>query len=186
MEFIVEQSGQRIDRFLADKAPSISRSQWQKNIKGGAIRINGHYVIQPGFKLRADDRVVVLEEKILGKDGEFVIVPQGEIPLGIIYEDDDLVVVNKPAGLLTHPTLSHRKNTLVNALIARYPQMVEVGENPLRPGIVHRLDKDTSGLLAAAKNQKAFLYLKEQFLKRTVEKKYLALVEGVPKESEGV
>lgn len=188
MEFPVEKSGQRLDKFLAEKLKQLSRAKIQRLIKDGAVKINGHFVIKPAFKIKSGDRVVVLEEKIIGqKQGrEFAVEPEPDIPLKTVYEDDDIAVVNKPAGLLTHPTVGQPRHTLANALIARYPHMAQVGENRLRPGIVHRLDKDTSGLLIAAKNQKAFLFMKEQFLKRSVTKKYLALVEGVPKEKEGV
>ncbi len=148
--------------------------------------INGRFVAKPAFTLRAHDRVTILEEKIAGREKEFAIEPEPGTSLDIIYEDDDIVVVNKPAGLLVHPTFTQHHHTLVNALVARYPDIVGVGENPLRPGIVHRLDKDTSGLIVVAKNQHAFLFVKEQFLKRAVQKTYLALVEGVPKEREGV
>ncbi|KKU15504.1 hypothetical protein A3A20_02320 [Candidatus Wolfebacteria bacterium RIFCSPLOWO2_01_FULL_45_19] len=107
--------------------------------------------------------------------------------LNIVYEDDDFVAVNKPAGMLTHPTSSERKNTLVNFLVERCPEMKNVGDEPdVRPGILHRLDRDTSGLILAAKNQKAFLFLKEQFLNKSILKKYLVLVEGAPKQKTGI
>lgn len=107
--------------------------------------------------------------------------------LNIVYEDGDFVVVNKPAGMLTHPAPSHPDHTLTDALTERYPEMKKVGDAPnLRPGILHRLDRNTSGLIIAAKNQRAFLFLKEQFLNKSIIKKYLALVEGVPKQKRGV
>ena len=188
MEFISEQSNERLDKFLAAHLIKFSRSRFQRIIKNAAIKVNGHFVTKSGFKLKKGDRIVIPEEEILkpSQAKEFTVQPEPNIPLNVVYEDDDIVVINKPAGLLTHPTLSQPCHTLVNALVARYPEIIKVGESPLRPGIVHRLDKDTSGLLVAAKNQKAFLFLKEQFLKREVTKKYLALVEGAPKEKEGV
>jgi len=107
-------------------------------------------------------------------------------PPSIVYEDNDIVAVNKPAGMLTHPTHSEKENTLVDFLLKRYPEMKKVGDEPdLRPGILHRLDRNTSGLMLAAKNQKTFLFLKKQFLDKTIIKKYLALVEGVPKKKYG-
>lgn len=113
--------------------------------------------------------------------------------LNIVYEDEGIVAVNKPAGMLTHPTHSEKENTLVNFLIERYPEMKKVGDlpagrqvNELRPGILHRLDRNTSGLILAAKNQKAFLFLKEQFLNKSIVKKYIALVDGIPKQKTGI
>jgi 23S rRNA pseudouridine1911/1915/1917 synthase len=104
------------------------------------------------------------------------------IPLNVVYEDKDIVVLNKQAGISVHPSINEPSGTLVDALMARYPELKGVGEDPLRPGIVHRLDKDTSGLLVVAKNQKTFEFLKKQWQEGKVIKKYLALVWGYPKE----
>lgn len=186
MEFIVEEQRERLDKFLASRFAGFSRSRLQKFIKNSAFKVNSRPIAKSGFILKRGDRVLVLEKKITPAGTESFIEPETDIPLDIVYEDEDIVVVNKPAGLLVHPTLSQRRHTLVNALLARYPEISKVGENPLRPGIVHRLDKDTSGLLIAARNQKAFYFLKNQFLARSVVKKYFALVKGAPKEKEGV
>lgn len=105
--------------------------------------------------------------------------------LNIIFEDKDLIVINKPAGLLVHPTEKNETNTLVDRLLAHFPAIAKVGEDLSRPGIVHRLDKDTSGLLIVAKNNKAFYFLKSQFQDRKIEKKYLALVHGQVKDQKG-
>ncbi|MDO8443444.1 MAG: RluA family pseudouridine synthase [Candidatus Azambacteria bacterium] len=105
------------------------------------------------------------------------------IPLDIVYEDEDVVVLNKQAGISVHPSINEPSGTLVDALLARYPELKGVGEDPIRPGIVHRLDKDTSGLLVVAKNQKAFEFLKKEWQSGQVIKKYFALVWGEPKES---
>src|SRR3989344_8567658 len=186
MEFNVDIQKERLDKFLAAKIKEFSRSQLQKAVQNGAVKINGHFVIKPGFRLRKNDRILVLEEKLISPKEKFKIEPDEKIPLKRIYEDNDVAVIDKPAGLLVHPTLKEYQHTLVNALISRYPDIASVGESPMRPGIVHRLDKETSGLLIIAKNQNAFYFVKEQFLKRTVEKKYLALVEGIPKNKEGI
>ncbi|MEK7635591.1 MAG: RluA family pseudouridine synthase [Patescibacteria group bacterium] len=186
MEFIVEIQKERLDKFLAEKIKEFSRSQLQKAIQNGAVKINGHFVVKPGFRLRKNDRVLVMEEKLISPKEKFKIEPDTNIPLKIIYEDSDILVVDKPAGLLTHPTLKEYRHTLVNALLGCYPEIINVGESPMRPGIVHRLDRETSGLLIIAKNQNTFYFIKEQFLNRTVVKKYLALVEGVPKNKEGI
>lgn len=185
MEFAVETTN-RLDKFLAERLTLVSRTKLQRLIKAGAVKVNGRPVIKPAFELRKGDWILILEEKIISPDKEFRVKPEPDIPLEIIYEDKDVVVINKPGGLLTHPTLGQPEHTLVNALIAHYPEIEKIGENPLRPGIVHRLDKDTSGLLIVAKNQEAFLKIKEQFLNRSISKKYLALVDGVPKENSGV
>ena len=186
MEFIIEKSGERLDKYLVSKMPGVSRTKLQNAIKLGAVLINGKRAEKPSAKLRAGDKLILHEEKIVMSAKNHEIKPEKDIPLDIIYEDADILVINKPAGLLAHPTSIQMENTLVNALVARYPDIANVGENPMRPGIVHRLDKDTSGLMIVAKNQKAFEYIKEQFLNRTVTKKYLALVWGVPEKNEGV
>lgn len=184
MEFKAEKT-ERLDKFLTENLKQFSRSQLQRIIKKEVVTVNGNLVVKPSFEIREGDRLIIKEEILQENQSKATLEPEPNIPLNVVYEDKDIVVVNKPAGLLTHPTVSQPNHTLVNALIAKYPDIVKVGENPLRPGIVHRLDKDTSGLLVVAKNKKAFEFLKSQFLKRLVSKKYLALVEGVPKEKEG-
>lgn len=111
--------------------------------------------------------------------------PDFNIPLDIVYEDENIVVVNKQAGISVHTSINEPNKTLANALIAKYPEIVRVGEDPIRPGIVHRLDKDTSGLLVVAKNQKTFGFLKNEWQSGRVAKKYLALVWGHPKSESG-
>jgi len=108
------------------------------------------------------------------------------MPLKIIYENNDILVIDKPAGILVHPTEKKEKETLVDWLIAYFPAIKKVGDNPQRPGIVHRLDKDTSGLLIMAKNNTAFNFLKKQFQDRSIEKKYLALAHGSVKDDKGI
>ncbi len=187
MQFDVEQLEDRLDKYLASKLPKISRTKLQRLIKNGAVKVNGVFVIKPSLGLRPHDRIILLEEKVIANaNEEFKIEPEPEIPLVIVYEDKDIVVVNKQAGLLVHPTLSQKKHTLANAVIARYPEIEHIGESPLRPGIVHRLDQNTSGLIIIAKNQAAFEFIKNQFLTRTISKKYMTIVEGVPEKNEGV
>src|SRR3990167_9090887 len=107
------------------------------------------------------------------------------IPLNIVYEDDDVVVINKQAGISVHPGINELSGTIANALIAKYPEIIGIGEDPIRPGIVHRLDKDTSGLLVVARNQKTFEFLKKEWQEGRVVKKYFALVWGCPKKESG-
>ncbi len=122
----------------------------------------------------------VMRSTIMGN--QIKLEPDFSIPLNIVYEDDDVVVLNKQAGISVHPSVNEPNKTLVNALIAKYPEIKNVGDDPIRPGIVHRLDKDTSGLLVVAQNQKTFEFLKKEWQEGKVIKKYIALVWGHPKE----
>jgi len=111
--------------------------------------------------------------------------PDFNIPLDVVYEDEDIIILNKQSGISVHPSINELSGTIANALIAKYPEIIGVGEDPIRPGIVHRLDKDTSGLLAVARNQKAFEFLKKEWQEGEVVKKYFALVWGCPKKESG-
>lgn len=184
MEFIAEQSNIRIDKYLVEKIPDVSRNKLQNAIKNGIVFVNGAEVKKSSLKLKAGDKITFLNEKMPTAETLIKIEPE-KMDLNIVYEDDDILVINKPSGLITHPTPNHKKNTLVNGLLYRYPEILNVGENPWRPGIVHRLDKETSGLIIVAKNQKAFEFMKTQFISKQVKKTYVALVEGVPNEKEG-
>lgn len=186
MEFIAEKNG-RLDTLLADVlSKDHSRHRIKKGVENGAVLINGTVATKGSKKVKVGDRVTVHPEKIPSHAGDIRPVPAPSLPLDIVYEDKDCLVINKPAGLLTHPTTTRLTGTLAGALIARYPAIAAVGESPLRPGIVHRLDEDTSGLLVVAKTQKAFEFLKRQFMGRTVRKTYIALVDGNPTQKEGV
>ncbi|MBI4919860.1 RluA family pseudouridine synthase [Candidatus Azambacteria bacterium] len=116
---------------------------------------------------------------------ELKLEPDFNIPLNVVYEDENVVVLNKQAGISVHPSANEPQGTLVNALIAKYPEIKNVGEDPIRPGIVHRLDKDTSGIMVVARNQKTFEFLKREWQEKLVVKKYLALVWGHLKKEEG-
>lgn len=186
MEFISEKSGERLDKSLAVHLPKFSRTRFQEFIKAGDVKVNGKVVLKSGLSLKTGDKVFIPEEKYSVDEKEFVVDPDPGIPLDIVYEDKDIVVINKPSGLVVHPTPNYLHHTLANAIVAHYPKIAGVGESPLRPGIVHRLDKDTSGLMVIAKNQKAFMFLKNQFVGRTIAKTYVALVEGIPEKKEGI
>ena len=186
MEFISEKSGERLDKFLAARLPIFSRTRLQEFIRAGDVLVNGKVIAKSGFSLKKGDVVFMPEEKTAVIEKEFIIEPESGIPLDIVYEDKDIAVINKQAGLIVHPTPRQQRHTLANALVAHYPKITGVGESPLRPGIVHRLDRDTSGLMVIAKNQKAFLFLKNQFVGRTISKTYVALVEGIPDKKEGI
>lgn len=174
----VDVAGERLDRYLAGALPELSRSQLQRLIRNGLVVLEGEKP-KPGTPVSLGMRVVVRIPP--PPSGE--LVPQ-LIPLDVIYEDDDLLVVNKPAGMVVHPAHGHRQDTLANALLARYPDLA-VGESG-RPGIVHRLDRDTSGLIVVAKSEDALDHLRRQFRSRGVQKTYLALVRGRPPAVEGI
>jgi len=165
------ESGERLDRFVASKISDLSRSQVQRLIEQGKITVNGDQV-KRSYQLRAGDLITVQIPPYEPPS----LIPQ-RIEIRVIYEDEDLVVIDKPAGMVVHPAHGHADGTVVNALLARYPRLADQGGD-LRPGIVHRLDKDTSGLLVIALSPKARLLLQHQFKEHLVHKVYLALVEG--------
>jgi 23S rRNA pseudouridine1911/1915/1917 synthase len=172
-EFIVKETdaGARLDRFLADSANEFSRSRIQALIRDGFVTVNG---APPRARdiVRAGDRMVLVEPPLQAID----LVPE-KIALSVLFEDNDLIVINKPAGMSVHPGAGRNSGTLVNALLSHCKNLSGIGGKE-RPGIVHRLDKETSGCLAAAKNDFAHLELSRQFAARTVDKIYLALVAG--------
>ena len=171
IELTLEAPGERLDRALAEAHPDLSRMQWQRLIKDGAVTINGR---SPKASLRLTGGEVVTA--VLPEVVEVGLEPEN-IPLDIRYEDDDLILVNKPAGIVVHPSVGNETGTLVNAILYYCPN-IEGIDFTLRPGIVHRLDKYTSGLIVVAKNDRALRYMQAQFKERTIKKKYLALVEG--------
>lgn len=168
-----EEIGQRLDRYLVDRLPTLSRSQVQSWITGDAIQVNGR-TSKSGYALRAGDEILVDPAPILARVNQVQAHP---LPLDIVYEDADLLVINKAPGMVVHPAPGHSEDTLVNALLAHYPQM-RASETDQRPGIVHRLDRDTSGLLIVAKHTRAQAALIEQMQRHEIVKRYLALVEG--------
>ena len=175
-----EQAGQRLDRFLAHSMQDMSRTAVQQLIADGAVLVNGK-PNKAGYTLRAGDEIRVVTP--VQRESQHAARPLA-FPLEIIYEDADILVVNKPAGLVVHPAPGHHDDTLVNALMAYLPdlQVASAGTQgtPVsRAGIVHRLDKDTSGLLIVAKNERARLALVEQMKRHEIIKRYLALAEGI-------
>ena len=173
-----DQGGERLDTYVVKKLPAYSRSAVQKLIAEGRICVN-LAPAKPGYRLESGDEI---ELSLTAPESEYL---QAEtIPLDIVYEDQDLLVVNKQAGLVVHPGAGHSHGTLVNALLAQVPDLPE--QDTDRPGIVHRLDRDTSGLIAIAKNDQAIEQLQAQFRERRVEKSYLALVEGRLQPNQGI
>ncbi len=178
-EFSVLKTGLRLDLFLGFCCPDMTRSRLANLIRDGLGTINGHPA-RPSQKVRSGDVVALTIPPPMPLDLE----PE-DIPINILYEDDDLMVVDKPWGLTVHPAPGHPSHTLVNALLALRPNLSGIG-GVQRPGIVHRLDKDTSGLMLVAKNDAAHNSLAGQLQKRHIHKRYLALVWGSPDPASGV
>ena len=172
-------TGVRLDRFIAENCPDLTRTHAQKLITGGCITVNEKEA-KPSLRLDSGDKVDI----IVPPTPPSPLAPE-PIPLNVVYEDEDLLVVDKPPGLTVHPAPGHPDHTLVNALLSRVPHLSQMGDS-LRPGIVHRLDKDTSGLMIVAKNQSAQMNLIEQFRTRVITKAYLALVGGHLTPEEGI
>lgn len=173
---ITDQTG-RIDKVLTILEPEITRSQLKNLINDGHVTVNGQPV-KPKYKVQAGDKISLVKPEPQSLE----LTPEN-IPLDIVYEDDDVIVVNKPQGMVVHPAPGHPDHTLVNALLYHSPLSTINGT--FRPGIVHRIDKDTSGLLMVAKNDLAHQSLAEQLRNKTNKREYLALVYGQIKEDEG-
>lgn len=167
-----EDAGERIDKFISSQNEEWSRSQVQAWIKEGRVTVGGEPV-KSNYKLQAEDELTLRVPPLL----ELEIAPE-EMPLDIVYEDSDVVVVNKPRGLVVHPAPGNYSGTLVNGLLAHCKDLSGIN-GVMRPGIVHRIDKDTSGLLMVAKNDKAHASLAEQLKEHSVNRKYVAIVHGV-------
>ena len=175
----LNQSPLRVDKFLIDRLANVTRNRVQAGIKDGFVQVNGND-IKANYKVRPSDIITVsLPEP--PRDTE--IIPE-DIPLNIVYEDEYLLVVNKPAGMVVHPAYQNWSGTLVNALTYHFKNLPEMEGNEGRPGLVHRIDKDTSGLLVIAKSEQAMSGLAKQFFDHSIERKYQALVWGEP-EQEG-
>ncbi len=172
------EAGNRLDRFLAGELPHLSRSRVQALIREGHVRLNDR-AVKPSESVRPADVVSWEEPPAM----ETALVAE-DIALAVLYEDDDLIVLDKAAGMVTHPAPGNDAGTLVHALLAHCPTLSGIG-GERRPGIVHRLDKDTTGCLVVAKNDVAHRALAAQFAARTTRKIYLALVRGVPREASG-
>lgn len=173
---IVVDGGQalvRIDKFLMDRLPNVTRTKIQQGIHDGFVKVN-EVVTKPNYRIRPEDIITVsFPEPPRDTD-----VKPENIPLNIVYEDNDLLVVNKPAGMVVHPAFQNWSGTLVNALTYHFQHLPEMPGNDGRPGLVHRIDKDTSGLLVIAKTEKAMTSLAKQFFDHSIERTYWALVWG--------
>lgn len=176
-----EHADMRLDHFLVANMPGYSRSRIQDAVKKGLIKVNGkvpsaHYFLHEG-------EVVVVSS--FAADNKPVLAPKSGINLPILFEDDSIIVVNKPSGLIVHPAVASDTESVASAILAHFPAIAGVGDDALRPGIVHRLDKEASGVMVVAKTQKAFEELKDQFQDHTIGKEYTVMVEGAPNRDEG-
>jgi 23S rRNA pseudouridine1911/1915/1917 synthase len=168
---VVDERGTRLDKYVTEHCPELSRTRTQKLIGDGYIKVNGH-VAKAGLKLNIGDKLTIN----IPPASPTTLTPEA-IPLNILYEDNDLLVIDKPAGLTVHPAPGHPAHTLVNAILSHLSSLPDTGDWQ-RPGIVHRLDKDTSGVMLVAKNSAAHLNLANQFKARSVVKAYQVLVKG--------
>lgn len=174
-----DDSGLRCDRYIVLHFPQYSRAQVQRWIESGAITVNGA-TIKTAYKLRAGDQINIVPPPVVAS----TLIPE-EIPLTILYEDEDLIVINKSPNMVVHPGAGQKTGTLVHALLAHCKDLKGVGDEE-RPGIVHRLDKGTSGVLVVAKSDEVHRALQAQFQSRDVVKEYLACVHGLPRGRAGV
>lgn len=193
MELIINEqyANKRLDKILAnfslteESLIGLSRGDFIRAIKEGKVLVNDK-ICKPSYKVAIEDKIkfdlVKKEEKL---------IPNPEIVLNVIFENNDFIIINKPAGIQVHPDFNEKINTIVNGLIVRYPEIAKLKDDhvysfQMRPGIVHRLDKETSGILIIAKNKKSFLEFKKMFQDKTIAKKYLAISYGIPEENEGL
>src|SRR3989339_82144 len=173
----------RLDKFLVEqKLAAFSRSALQHSIERGEVTVNGKHVTKHHF-LNSGDRI---EMNIPGKVQKSDVTNIRPQVVPILFEDEEILVINKPMGVLVHPTEHSNEWTIVSFLLEYHPSIQQVGEDQQRPGIVHRLDRDVSGVMIVAKTSQAFMALKEQFQQRMVKKEYRAIVHGVPTQIEGV
>lgn len=181
-EFVVTnlQAGVRVDKFLSELMPDLSRSYIQKLIKDGNVQ-NGDSTIKSNYKVNTDDIIVVMEPELVEPD----IVAE-DIPLDILYEDEDILIVNKPKQMVVHPAAGHYSGTLVNAVMHHCKENLSGINGVMRPGIVHRIDMDTTGSLVICKNDLAHQHVAEQLKEHSFKRIYHAIVHGVIKEDEGV
>lgn len=173
-----EEAGNRIDSYVSQKKEELSRVAVQRLIENEKLFVNGKKT-KPSYKVQENDKITVEEEK-----PKEIRLKAQDIPIEIIYEDSDIIVVNKPKGMVVHPAVGNLEGTLVNAIMAICKDSLSGIGGEIRPGIVHRLDKDTSGILMVAKNDKAHIALSEQIKNHEVKKTYIALVRGIVKENE--
>ena len=179
IDVLESQSGIRIDKFLSDELPEMSRSYIQKLIKEDQVTVNGK-IVKANYKLSADDFVVVCQPELKEPD-----ILAEDIPLDILYEDEDFLVINKPKGMVVHPSAGHYSGTLVNALMYYCKDDLSGINGVMRPGIVHRIDMDTTGSLLVCKNDFSHQHIAQQLKEHSIRRVYHAIVHGVIEEEDG-
>jgi 23S rRNA pseudouridine1911/1915/1917 synthase len=180
LSFRVEDEGTiRLDKYLVEQDRDVSRTRWQAYIAAGLVEVDGRTATKTGQTVERGQRIVVRVPESIP-----TTLAAENIALDVVFENQDVLIINKPAGLVVHPAPGHDSGTLVNAVLGYEPGIEGIG-GAGRPGIVHRLDKDTSGLIVVAKNDRAHRWLQEQFRTRAVEKTYIALVHGHPPTASG-
>lgn len=197
LKITVDNVNKRLDKFLAgfnfkkeEEIFEFSRGDFIRAIKNGNILVNDSSV-KPSYKLRDNDLIKIDFSKFIDKNE---LAPNSKIKLNVIFQDANIIIIDKQAGLQIHPDYNEKKITVVNALIYKFPELLKMQttkfltdeQQKMRPGIVHRLDKYTSGVLVVARNEESFLELKKIFQKRKIQKKYLAVIYGFPEETEGI
>lgn len=177
------EAGERLDKFLVTHFPGRSRGFLQKLVKDGAVQVNGK-TVAPHLFLKQGD---VVNGEVPEASAQLIqVVPNPNVSVEVLVETPEYIVLNKPAGLVVHQSESHREpDTLVNGLLARYPELVGLGDDKNRPGMVHRLDQDVSGVMVVARTAPMFSALKKQFQERTAVKEYVAIVHGVMSQPSG-
>lgn len=175
----VENNSDRLDRYLSQNLPDLSRSRIQQLIEQAAVQLNGKVCTSKKTNLKVGDQI-----SLEIPAAEPLKLQAEDIPLDILYEDDSLIILNKPAGLVVHPAPGHSEGTLVNAILAHCPNLPGIG-GVQRPGIVHRLDKDTTGAIVIAKTELAHQHLQAQLQAKTARREYLGIVHGAPKTESG-
>ena len=181
LEFICNENGSRLDTFISNSAEgSYTRSYFSGLISDGKVTVNGKVITKNGYKLSDGDKVTVDIPPVVDTDTR----PE-DIPLDVVYEDDDLIIINKPQGMVVHPAAGHHEGTLVNALLAHCDGRLSDINGVIRPGIVHRIDKDTSGLMVAVKNNETHVKMAEMIARHEVVRQYRAVVYGVISHDKG-
>lgn len=178
--FVSDEDDVRLDLFLAGNLDSSSRTFIQKLIKEGNVTINGNEITKPSYSINEDDIIIITVPEPIPLD----VIPT-DIPIDILYEDDDILIVNKPKGMVVHPAAGHRDDTLVNALLYHCKDSLSGINGYLRPGIVHRIDMDTSGSLIVCKNDKSHTDIAEQLKEHSINRIYLGIINGKLKDNEG-
>jgi len=187
-KIIKSDTGKRLDKFLNEKIEDITRSQLQKLIKNQGVLVNGRPVSVHHFLKEKDSVELVTPKQLKVQENKFIVDKKTDAPeynFELVSETKDYLVINKPAGLLVHEAPGFDETTLVDLILEKFPDIKNVGDDPIRPGIVHRLDREVSGLMVMARNLDMFEHLKKQFKTRSIKKEYVALVYGAPQKTEG-